>query len=298
MDVPLTNLDWTLVQTFLAVAESGSLSEAARQLGLSQPTAGRHIARMEEALDVTLFLRRPRGLELTEAGAALHPHARAMAEAAGALSLAAAGRTERLAGPVRITASVFASHNLLPPIIARIRRDEPAITIDLVPSDRSENLLYREADIAVRMYRPTQLDVVTRHLGDLPLGVYAAPEYLDRRGRPRTSEELWSHDLIGYDRSDLMLKGMRDTGIPAERDWFATRCDDQNTYHQLLRAGCGVGFAMCAVADRDPSLERLVPDFPLPTLPVWLAAHESLRHTPRLRHVWDALAEGIAAQVP
>ena len=204
-----------------------------------------------------------------------------MAEAAGALSLAAAGRTERLAGPVRITASVFASHNLLPQIIARIRQDEPAITIDLVPSDRSENLLYREADIAVRMYRPTQLDVVTRHLGDLPIGIYAATDYLDRRGRPRTTEEIWSHHLVGYDRSDLMLKGMRDFGVPAERDWFATRCDDQNIYHQLLRAGCGVGFAMCAVADRDPGLERLMPDFPLPTLPVWLAAHERLRHTPR-----------------
>ena len=289
----LAKLDWSLVQTFLAVAETGSLSEAARRLGISQPTAGRQVRQIEAALEVTLFTRQPRGLALTETGAALLPHARAMGEGLRGLSLAAAGRSDRLSGPVRITASVFTAHHHLPPILAKLRQEEPEISIDLVPSDRSENLLYREADIAVRMYRTEQLDIVTRHLGALELGVYAAKSWLDRVGRPENFAEFLKLDLVGYDRSDLILRGMRDMGIDAQRDWFATRCDQHGVYWELIRAGCGTGFAQACVAEHDPTVERLFADMTLPTLPVYLAAHEAIRTSPRIRRVWDALAEGL-----
>ncbi|MFZ7091184.1 LysR family transcriptional regulator [Primorskyibacter sp. 2E233] len=290
-------LDWSLVQTFLAVAERGSLSEAARLLGISQPTAGRQIARIEEQLDLTLFTRQARGLALTDTGTALLPHAHAMANNLRALSLAAAGRAEKLSGPVRITASVFTAHHHLPPILAQLRRDEPDISIDLVPSDQSENLLYREADIAVRMYRTEQLDIVTRHLGELEIGIFAARSYLDRVGRPATFKDFFELDLVGYDRSDLILRGLRKTGIEAQRDWFATRCDHHAVYWELIKAGCGAGFAQVCMGDRDPSVERLFPDTPIPGLPVWLAAHEAVRTTPRIRRVWDALAEGLQAHL-
>ena len=286
-------LDWSLVQTFLAVGESGSLSEAARRLNISQPTAGRQVKQMEEALDVTLFHRQARGLSLTEAGTALMPHARTMAESLNALSLAAAGRSEKLSGPVRITASVFTSQVHLPPIIARLRQEEPEISIDLVPTDRSENLLYREADIAVRMYQTEQLDIVTKYIGEIELGLYASKDYIARRGRLTDIARFFEHDVVGYDRSDLILKGMRDFGLEVQRDWFATRTDHQTVYWELVRAGCGIGFAQCLFADADPKVERLLPDIPMPTLPVWLAAHEAMRNTPRIRRVWDALAEGL-----
>lgn len=293
MEASVSNLDWSLVQVFLAVAETGSLSEAARKLGVSQPTMGRQIRQAERVLDVTLFHRQPRGLALSETGLALLPHAQVMRDSLQALSLTAAGRSEQLTGPVRITASVFTAHHHLPPILAQLREEEPEISIDLVPSDRTENLLYREADIAVRMHRSEQLDIVTRHLGELELGLYAATPYLDRVGRPQTIDDFFEADLVGYDRSDMILRGMRDMGIEAQRDWFATRCDHHGVYWELIRAGCGIGFAQTCVADLEPGVERVLHDMPLPTLPLWLAAHEAVRATPRLRRVWDALADGL-----
>ncbi|WP_300445043.1 LysR family transcriptional regulator [uncultured Mameliella sp.] len=297
MDAIAPKLDWSLVQTFLTVAETGSLSEAARQLGISQPTAGRQVRQIETTLGLELFRRQPRGLALSDAGADLLSHAQRMAEGMRGLSLAAAGRSETLSGTVRVTASVFTAQYHLPPILAKLREEEPEISIDLVPTDRSENLLYREADIAVRMYRSEQLDIVTRHLGELPIGVYAAKSYIARRGRPDTFDAFLDHDLVGYDRSDLILRGIREMGLEAQRDWFATRTDHHPVYWELIKAGCGLGFVQRTVGDVEPLVERVLPQIPLPTLPLWLAAHEAVRHTPRIRRVWDALAEGLLAHV-
>jgi DNA-binding transcriptional LysR family regulator len=289
----MENLDWTLYRSFLAVAESGSLSAAARLLGLSQPTLGRHVADLEAALQVTLFTRALRGFDLTDAGAAMLPAARTMRDAAAALALQAAGREQSLAGTVRLTASRVVSHHLLPPMLADLRRQEPGIEIELVPSDSTENLLFREADIALRMYRPTQLDVVTRHLGNLPLAIYAACSFLDRHGRPETPEALLALDFVGMDRSDLTLRMMARLGIERRREDFPLRCDDQVVYWALVRAGCGVGAAQCVIGDADPLVERVAPFITLPSLPVWLTAPEALRQNPRVRRVMEFLAEAF-----
>jgi DNA-binding transcriptional LysR family regulator len=295
MDNALASLDWSLIQAFLAVAEAGSLSAAARETGISQPTLGRHIRQIEEALGTVLFRRQPRGLALTEAGVAMLPAAQAMHEAAGRIALIAAGQDARLEGEVRITASDFVSHYVLPPILADLRALEPGISIDLIPSDATENLLFREADIAIRMYRPQQLDVITRHVGDITLGLFAARSYLDRRGRPRTVAEILNHDLVGFDRDDRIIRGMAQMGWAVTRETFATRTDDQAANWQLVRAGCGIGFGQVAAARDDDAVERLFPDLPIPPLPIWLAAHEALRRTPRVRRVWDVLAHRLAA---
>ena len=289
----LHSLDWSLVQAFLAVAETGSLSAAARELGRSQPTLGRQIRAMEAQLGADLFHRQPRGLALTETGNALLSPARAMREAANAMTLAAAGREERLEGSVRLTASVAVSVFHLPRILTAIRRAEPRIALELVPSDRSSNLLYREADIAIRMYRPTQQDLVTRHLGDTAIGVFASREYAQRRGLPRGVAEVAGHDLIGQDRETQLLEGMQALGLSATRDWFALRCDDVATSWQLIRAGAGIGFIQRSLGQRDPDLVEIDLGVSLPTLPVWLTAHEAMRRTPRIRRVWDLLAEAL-----
>jgi DNA-binding transcriptional LysR family regulator len=286
--------NWSLVQKFLAVAETGSLSAAARRMGCSQPTLGRQIRSLESALGVILFNRHARGFALTDAGAELVPMARQMQEAMQAITFTAAGQAQQLEGTVRITASIFASHMLLPPILAHIRTAEPAIQLDLIPSDTTENLLFREADIAVRMYRPTQLDLVTRHVTDLELGVFAARSYLERKGRPQSAEELLNFDLIGYDRNDLILRTMSEMGWAARHEDFAVRCDNQATYWELLRAGCGIGFSQVGAARADPLVEQLDLDIDLPALPIWLTAHQAMRQTPRLRRVWDLLAEGLS----
>ncbi len=293
MDKALSSLDWSLVQAFLAVAETGSLSGAARALGTSQPTLGRQIKGIEAQLGAELFRRQPRGFALTKTGADLVAPAQAMRAAVQQIALTAAGQQARLEGTVRITASVATSAMHLPTVIARIRRLEPEIAIELVPSDDSRNLLYREADIAVRMYRPTQLDLVTQHIGDIPLGVFAAKSYLVDRGRPQSLADLPAHDFVGYDTNPDIINGFAEFGIPVERDFFKTRCDDNIAYWELVRAGCGIGFAQADIGRNDPLIEEIDIGIPLPTLPVWLTAHEAMRQTPRIRRVWDLLAEGL-----
>ena len=289
----LNPADWSLVQAFLMVAEEGSLSAAARKLGASQPTLGRQIKALEQQLNASLFKRQARGFELTETGAALVAPARLMRDAMGQIALAAAGQSVRIEGTVRITASVMTSLYHLPEIIADIRRAEPAIAIELVPSDDSRNLLYREADIAVRMYRPTQLDLVTQHIGDLELALCASKSYLSKRGPMHGVQDIPKHDFVGYDANTALLEGFKEAGIDVTRDFFKVRCDDHATYWNLVRAGCGVGFSQASIVREDPDVEILDPGFPLPVLPIWLTAHEAMRQTPRIKRVWDLLAEGL-----
>lgn len=287
-------LDWSLIRSVLAVAEAGSLSAAARATGISQPTLGRHIHQAEAALKVTLFTRLPRGLAPTEAALALLPAARAMQVAAADLARAAAARDD-LNGTVRLTASHVISQAVLPGVLARLRQEAPGIEIDLIPSDATENLLFGQADIALRMYRPGQLGLVTRHLTDLPMGLYAARSLLDRHGRPETPEALFRLPFIGQDRDDRIIRLMTALGHPVDRGFFPVRTDDPLLYQDLIRAGCGVGGLLCRIGDAEPGLERIAPFIPLPALPVWLTAIPALRQSVRLRRVWDALAAAFAA---
>ena len=293
MDKPLQSLDWSMVEVFLAVAETGSLSGAARAMGSSQPTVGRQVREIEDRLGATLFQRQPRGMALSETGAALLEPARAMREAAGRFANIAAGAGDEISGTVRITASDFISYYLMPGIIADIRRAEPEIAIDLVATDDANNLLFREADIAVRMFRPTQLDLITQHVGNMPIRLFGAKSYLDRVGRPKSDEDLQHHQWVGYDRDPRMIEGFRDAGWPVDRDFFRTRCDRHPVLWQLVRAGCGLGFVQRPYALSDPAVEEVPLSVPLPELEVWLTAHSALRGTPRIRRAWTLLAEGL-----
>lgn len=291
----MNKMDWSLVQSFLAVAETGSLSAAARVLNATQPTIGRHVQTLESDLGVSLFRRQARGMVLSEEGEALLEPARAMEQAANALSLSAAGEASELNGTVRITASVFAAHYVLPPIVAELRQIVPEIDIDLVASDRSENLLFREADIAVRMYRPTQLDMIALHLGDIELGLFGAETFLNANEIPESAEEILTQcPIVGYDRNEEIIRGFREAGFPVTRDFFPTRCDNQTVYWELMRAGCGLGFGHRKVGLRDKALREVALDIDLPKLEVWLTAHEALRHTPRVDTVWRILAPRLA----
>lgn len=297
MDKTLNALDWALVQAFVAVAETGSLSAAARKLGLTQPTLGRQVAAMEATLGLDLFHRQPRGMAPTETARALLPAAQAMEAAARELSLAAAGQSASPGGTVRVTASVFASHYILPRILADLRTEAPEIALDLVPSDTTENLLFREADIAVRMYRPTQLDVITRHIGAFEIGLFAAKSYLDRVGRPQTLEDVLAMDIVGYDRNEAIIRGFQAGGVTVTRDSFAMRCDAQAAYWELVRAGCGAGFCQTGVARADAQVEEIPLGVEIPPLDVWLTSPEAIRQSPRVARVWDALATGLARAV-
>lgn len=287
--------DWTLLRTFLAVGETGSLSAAARRLGLSQPTVGRHVSDLEAALGVNLFRRGRTGYDLTEKGAALYDRAAPMRDQAAAVARLAAGSSETVSGTVRVAASEIMAAYVLPGIAARLARAEPAIQIEIVASNRIENLLRRDADIAVRMIRPDQLDLVARHVADLPLRIGAATAYLDRRGRPQSPQDLFSHDLIGQDRADDILRGMAAMGFAIDREAFRLRTDNQIVAWEALKAGNGVGFAQASLIACEPGVEALLPDLPLPVLPMWIALHRDLRHAPRMRRVADFLFAELKA---
>lgn len=297
MDRLLKNLDWSLLRAFLSVAQTGSLSAAARQMGASQPTIGRHIQTMEAQLGVTLFQRHAKGFNLTQTGAELLPYAQAMEDAAQKLALIASGEQSDLAGTVRLTASVIVANYVLPPILADLRQQEPGITLELVASDRSDNLLFREADIAVRMYRPTQLDLTALHIGDLPIGAYAAATYLDRVAAPVDPSDLLTHDLVGFDRDDTILRAMRLGGLAVTDKSFVLRTDHPTVYWEFVRAGGGIGFGQVGIAERDPTLRRILPDLPIPPLELWLTAPVQTRHTPRMARVWDHLKSALQEHI-
>lgn len=292
---PFPSLEFT--HSFLAVARRGSLSGAASDLGLSQPTVGRHIRLLERELGVSLFQRHPRGLAPTAEGTRLIPLAADIAAAAHRFGIAAQGLTGDVSGTVRITASVFMSHYVMPAIITDLRQSDPGIDVVLVPSDDSENLLFREADIAVRMYSPTQLELIRRHICDLDIATYATRDYIARKGFPRNFEEYLQHDLIGYDRDDLMLRHMADQGIDVTPEMFSVRTDNQAAYWALVQAGCGIGFAPRAPCLRQRDIVEIPFPFDIPQMPVWLAVHERLRHVPRIDRVWKAIEAGLRRQL-
>ena len=291
----MAEIDWNLMRSFLAVAEEGSLSAAARRSAASQPTLGRHIAELESSLGIVLFRRGRSGYELTERGAALYDRARAMGEQANAFLRLAAGSSERIEGTVRIAASEVVSAYVLPEMLARLGRAEPDIEVEIVASNLVENLLKRDADIAIRMVAPTQLDLVARKIADLKLTTCAAKSYLERKGTPSIPEELVDHDLIGFDRGMELIEGFRHFGVEIDRHAFRFRTDNQIVLWEAIRAGNGVGFAQAALAARDPLVEAILPELPLPVLPMWLAMHRDVRTSPRIRRVADFLYEELLA---
>ncbi len=287
--------DWALWRSFAAVVEHGSLSGAARALSLSQPTVGRHVETLETDLGLNLFDRALTGLRPTEAALRLYePVARARSSLAEAAILAD-GAKEEPGGTVRITASAMISNYVLPGILAGIRRLHPRIALEVVPSDSAENLLMREADIALRMFRPTQLELITRHLGDIALVPTAHESYLARRGMPTTLSDLWQHDLIGFDRSDAIVLHARSLGFQLTRDDFVLRSDDQPHLWELMKAGLGIGFTQLNLVEHTPGMVAIPVDIAVPPMPIWLTTHSQLFTSHRIRAIYDALAEGLAA---
>ena len=287
-------LDWSQVQIFLGLAEAGSLSRAVAVLGQSQPTLSRQLTALEATLGQSLFERHPRGLSLTAAGQALLPAARRMREGAQELSLALAAREKNLAGTVRITASEIVCCYFLPEFLAQLRLEHPEIQLEVVASDEVENLLERSADIALRMVRPEQGMLVARKLADWPLGLYAHRRYLARHGVP-TVATLAQHHWLGFDRADQLLRGFAAAGFAVEREFFCLRSDSHVAMWEAMRAGCGIAVGLQSLAARDVNLQQVLPEMAIPPLPLWLTAHRELRDTPRLRLVFDALADWVIA---
>ncbi len=288
---------WELLRTFLEVVRDGSLSGAARRLGLTQPTAGRHIDALEAQLGLPLFTRSPHGLIPTSAALDLVPHAEQMAAAAAALQRAASGEAATDRGTVRITASEMMGCEFLPAILARFRRKHPRIELELTLSNRNQDLLRRDADIAVRMNRPTQKALLTRRIGKTMIGLYAHRDYLAEFGTPKSIEDLSAHCLIGFDRDDRSFRSVGSLSSLVMREQFGFRCDSDPAQFAALCAGVGISGCQHALALRRPELVPVLPNDIQFSLEVWLAMHENLKATRRVRLLFDHLADGLKAVV-
>lgn len=292
-----SEIGWELYRSFLGVLREGSLSGAARALGLTQPTVGRHVAALEAALRVPLFTRSSSGLMPTDVALALRAHAEAMESTADALERAATSFGEDVRGVVRISASDVVGVEVLPPIVARLRQRHPALTVELALTNRVQDLLRREADIAVRMTRPGQTQLIARHIGGIELGLHAHRDYLARCGTPRDAGELVRHALIGHDRPTAFIRQIAKSFPGFDRGAFALRTDSDLAQLALIRCGAGIGACQAALAKRDPALVRVLPKAFAGRLDMWVTMHEDLRGSPRCRAAFDALAEGLDAYV-
>ncbi len=285
--------DWSLVRSFLAALDHGSLLGAARAVGSTQPTLGRHIAELESQLGAVLFERTGRGLLPTETALRLADSARAMEEGANQLARNVSGAQAGVSGTVRITASQPVACFVLPGVLAQMRVALPEIQVELVASNQVSNLLRREADIALRMVQPEQSTLVVKRIAKITLGTYAHRDYLRRRGVPRQMADLSSHELVGTDKDEAILRGFAGWGFPIGREAFAFRTDDLIAYWEAVRAGLGIGFVADYLARTDSQLVPILPAIKIPPLPIWLTVHREIRTSRRIRAVYDFLATAV-----
>jgi DNA-binding transcriptional LysR family regulator len=288
----MTEPDWSLYRAFLAVLREGSLSKASRSLGLTQPSVGRQIAALEHALGTALFARGPQGLTPTEAAKALEPHAVSMESAAAALIRAAGDGLDSPRGAIRISASQIVAGEVLPPMLAGISSLAPQLSFEIEATNQNTDLLRRDADLAVRMQRPTQSALVARRIGRVDIGLYAHRRWIEHQGEPKDLPSLIRLGFIGFDR----IAWRPATPVLLDRTMFRFRTDNDLVALAMLRAGLAVGGIQIPLAARDPELIRVLPEVSTP-LEMWLVMHEDLKSVRRVRLVFDELAEGLSNYV-
>ena len=282
-------VNWDDQRAFLAVLEEGSLSGAARRLGIAQPTVRARVEALEHALGTVLFTRSVNGLVATEQARALAYPARAMAMASDAFVRAASAPPGEIAGAVRLSVSEFVGVEVLPPMLLSLRAAHPGIVVEVSLSNATADLLEQEVDIAVRMHPPRQEALMAKKIGTIPLGLFAHPDYLARQGAPTSLDDLVAHDFIGPDRarSDLQLAAALHPGLTRER--FVVRTDSHPAQLALARAGLGIAVVQRPIGRADPLLRPVLPNLEITTLDTWIVTHEDLRSVPRVRAVFDHL---------
>lgn len=283
--------DWSLWRSFGAVVEHGSLSAAARSLGLSQPTLGRHIEALEQYLGANLFTRNLKGLEPNASAMQLFEQVQAANIALNEATLLAEGSNTKLEGTVRITASTIMANYILPKLLVKIRHNYPSIEIELVSTDSAENLLMREADIAIRMFRPTQLELISKKVCESKIGCCAHQLYLEQHGTPKDIADLFNHELVGFDRSQLLTNIAQQLGFDLKRSNFSLRTDSQTTIWEMVKAGWGIGFAQNTLIDQTQGMMGLLPELKLPPLEIWLTTHKELFTSAKIRVIYDLLGD-------
>ncbi len=290
MDWRSVKFDWNKARAFLVTAEEGSLSAAARALGMAQPTLGRQVDGLEQELGIVLFERVGRGLTLTPSGLELLEHVRKMGEAAGQVSLVALGQSQAVEGTISISASETYASVLLPPIIAKLRLQQPGIQVEIVVTNQASDLRRREADIAIRNFRPVEPDLIARKIATADAVLYATPDYITRIGNPTQPSDLARADFIALDHGGMMLKALNALGLGLTEANFPLTTESYIVMWELVRQGAAIGVLDAQIGDADSHVSRVLPDMPPLTFPIWLVAHRELSTSRRIRLVYDFLA--------
>lgn len=290
----MSKFDWNHALAFWATVEEGSLSAAARKLGLTQPTLSRQVAALERSLGVTLFERLGKSLVLTDSGLDLVEHVRAMGAAADTVELAASGQAQSIAGRVTISASDGFAAYVLPDILGRIRQAAPEITLEIVASNALSDLRRREADIAIRHVRPGQPDLIGRLVRDSEAHLYAAQSWVERNGMPRQPADLAGADFIGFGASAELAQHLLSRGLPVTEASFTLASENSVVVWEMVRRGLGLSVQMDIIAAQTPGVVRLLPKIEPFPVPVWLVTHRELHTSRRIRAVFDHLAEALA----
>lgn len=285
------NFDWNHIRAFLVTAEEGTLSAAAKALGLTQPTLSRQVSALEAELRLTLFERVGQRLVLTSSGLELLEHAREMGNAALDFSLAATGQSQQIEGTVIISAGELTAAYMLPKIIAKLRQEEPGINIEVVVTNEPSDLKRREADIAIRSFHPTQNDLIAKKLGEEVIWLYGTQEYLDQLPAITDYSQLKDVQIIGFDSSNTVTDLLNKQGWKLSKKNFSLITSFQLLQLALCKEGQGVIFFPEIMGDKEPGLVRAFEHLgPVMTLPIWLVCHQELRTSLRVRRVFDFLA--------
>jgi DNA-binding transcriptional LysR family regulator len=296
MDWRSVAFDWNRARAFLVTAEEGSLSAAARALGMTQPTLSRQVDALEAELGLVLFERAGRGLVITPGGLELLEHVRGMGEAASRVSLSASGQSQSIEGPICITASEVYAAFLLPPIITKLRKAHPGIHVEIIASNAPSDLRRREADIAVRNVVSTHPDLIVKKVRDDHAHMYAADGYLTSIGNPTSLDDLTSADFLGFANTDVLIKGLNSLGLNVAKKNFPIICDNHLVQWAFVKGGAGIGLITETIGDAEPLVRRVLPSMLPIIVPMWLATHRELNTSLRVRTVFDFLAAELSSR--
>ena len=285
------NFDWNHIRSFLATAEMGTLSAAAKELGLTQPTLSRQMYALESSLKVTLFERVDNRLVLTESGLELLEHAKNMANQAFKLSISASGQSQQLEGLVTVTASEFTATYVLPKILTKIRQEEPGIRVEIVVTNDASDLKRREADIAIRGFHPKQNDLIAKKIGEEVIWLFGSREYLQQFPPITDFADVKDIQVIGFDSSDAVINILNSQGWSLTHDNFSLLSAFQPLQLELCKQGLGLIFMPEELGARETSLAKAFENMgPTMTLPIWLVCHQELRTNLRVKRVFDFIA--------
>lgn len=291
-------MDWDKLRIFYAVAEAGSFTHAGETLNLSQSAVSRQISTLEESLGVTLFHRHARGLIPTEEGELLHTTAKDIFAKLAMIEGHLADSKQLSEGPLRITVAEFIGSTWLAPRLEKLRREHPDIRLTMLLDDRIFNLNMREADAAIRLYKPEQPDLIQRHLTNLHFVICASKDYLKTNGTPEDAKDLKNHTLIGYPEN-----------VPspfAEPNWLMRMADvetetAQNVIlmnsiygiYESVKAGAGIAAIPSYLVARDKNIVQILPDLVRPPVEVYFVYPEERRHSKRIATFRDFLIKTV-----